>query len=76
MHEVETRQPAISTTNSKSELTKMATIIKRGESYCVKYRDPSRKQRWESFTTKKLAEARLAAIEPEKTSANSLIRAT
>jgi integrase len=44
----------------------MATIIKRGDSYCVKYRDPSRKQRWESFATKKAAEARKAAIEHQK----------
>ena len=41
----------------------MATIIKRGDSYCVKYRDPSRKQRWESFDTKKAAEHRKTQIE-------------
>src|SRR5208337_3910916 len=41
----------------------MATIIKRGDSYCVKYRDPAKKQRWESFDTKKQAEARKSEVE-------------
>jgi integrase len=41
----------------------MATIIKRGESYCLKYRDTQRRQRWESFKTKKAAERRKIQVE-------------
>jgi integrase len=44
----------------------MATIIKRGDSYCVKYRDPEKKQRWESFDTKKQAQARKSEVEHQK----------
>src|ERR1700689_2885020 len=41
----------------------MATIIKRGKSYAVKYRGPDRKQRWESFKRKKDADARVIELE-------------
>jgi integrase len=41
----------------------MAIIIKRGKSYCVKYRDASRRQRWESFKTVKLAARRKSELE-------------
>jgi len=41
----------------------MATILKRGDSYCLKYRDLAKKQRWESFKTKKEAERRKVQIE-------------
>ncbi len=41
----------------------MATILKRGDSYCLKYRDPAKKQRWESFKTRKQAERRKIEVE-------------
>jgi integrase len=41
----------------------MATIIKRGKSYAVKYRGPDKKQRWESFKRKKDADARVIELE-------------
>ncbi len=44
----------------------MATIIKRGDAYCVKYRDPAKRQRWESFATKKQAERRKAEVEHQQ----------
>jgi|SRR5712671_1523164 len=41
----------------------MASIIRRGEAYCLKYRDPERRQRWESFKTRKAAERRKVEID-------------
>ena len=41
----------------------MATILKRGDSHCLKYRDLAKKQRWESFKTKKEAERRKVEVE-------------
>jgi integrase len=41
----------------------MATILKRCDSYCLKYRDLAKKQRWESFKTKKEAERRKVEVE-------------